>query len=131
MTPEALLCLSLAIYHESRDQPLDGQFAVAEVVLRRFRDPRWPDDVCSVVFQPHQFEWSRLPWPMLVPKDQYAYSDALAIAQAASLLPTGWGAATRCADHFHSQMERLPRFAQTYRLEKKIGGHWFYCSDAL
>lgn len=129
MNPEALLCLSLAVYHEARGESLDGQFAVAEVVLRRVRDPRWPDDVCSVVFQPHQFEWARLPWPMLVPKDQYAYSDAMAIAQAASILPTGWGAATRCADHFHSGDR--PHWAYVYRMEKKIGGHYFYCSTDI
>lgn len=47
----ALLCLALTIYHEARGEPLSGQIAVAQVVMNRVHDPRYPDDVCSVVHQ--------------------------------------------------------------------------------
>jgi len=46
-----MLCLALTIYHEARDQSLEGQIAVAQVVMNRVHDPRYPDDVCSVVHQ--------------------------------------------------------------------------------
>lgn len=44
-------CLSEAIYFESRGEPFSGQIAVAEVVLNRVDDPRFPDTVCSVTRQ--------------------------------------------------------------------------------
>jgi len=47
----ALLCMALNLYHEARDQPLVGQLAVGSVVINRVRDPRFPNDVCEVVFE--------------------------------------------------------------------------------
>jgi hypothetical protein len=44
-------CLAEAIYFESRGEPLDGQVAVAEVVLNRVDDRRFPKTVCSVTNQ--------------------------------------------------------------------------------
>lgn len=44
-------CLSEAIYFESRGEPLAGQIGVAEVVLNRVDDPRYPKTVCGVTHQ--------------------------------------------------------------------------------
>ena len=44
-------CMAQAIYYESRNEPLAGQLAVAEVVSNRMRDHRYPDTACGVVFQ--------------------------------------------------------------------------------
>jgi len=44
-------CLSTAVYYEARGEPVDGQAAVAQVVLNRARHPAWPNSVCGVVFQ--------------------------------------------------------------------------------
>ncbi len=44
-------CLAQAIYFESRGEPLDGQIAVAEVVLNRVDDRRFPKTVCGVTRQ--------------------------------------------------------------------------------
>lgn len=51
MILEATFCLALAIYHESRGEPLAGQLAVGLVILNRVESPRYPDDVCGVVKQ--------------------------------------------------------------------------------
>lgn len=50
-----LLCLAAMIYGEARGEPVDGQVAVAQVAMNRVVDHRWPDDVCSVVYQDRQF----------------------------------------------------------------------------
>lgn len=42
-------CLRRAVYFEARGEGLQGQFAVAEVVLNRVDSPDFPDTVCSVV----------------------------------------------------------------------------------
>ena len=47
----ALECLAKAVYFEARGEPLDGQRAVAEVILNRVDSPRFPSTVCGVVTQ--------------------------------------------------------------------------------
>lgn len=47
----ALMCLALNLYHEARSEPIVGQMAVASVVLNRVKDPRFPNDICSVVHE--------------------------------------------------------------------------------
>src|SRR5690606_38719047 len=44
-------CLATAIYFEARGANYRGQVAVAQVVLNRVEDHRYPDTICSVVFQ--------------------------------------------------------------------------------
>lgn len=44
-------CLATAIYYEARSEPVVGQIAVAEVIMNRVRDYRYPDSVCGVVYQ--------------------------------------------------------------------------------
>lgn len=54
----SLLCLATVLYLEARGEGVEGMNVVADVVLERVEDPRWPDDVCSVVQQPRQFAWT-------------------------------------------------------------------------
>jgi spore germination cell wall hydrolase CwlJ-like protein len=44
-------CLKTAIYFEARGESLQGQFAVAEVILNRVDSARYPKTVCGVVGQ--------------------------------------------------------------------------------
>lgn len=44
-------CLTKALYHEARGEPISGQIAVAEVILNRVDHPRYPDTICGVVHQ--------------------------------------------------------------------------------
>ncbi len=48
---QSLDCLALNIYHEARGEPLDGQVAVAQVVMNRVGDAEFPGQVCEVVRQ--------------------------------------------------------------------------------
>ena len=45
------MCLAKAIYFEARSESLEGQLAVAKVILNRVRDPRFPNTICGVVYQ--------------------------------------------------------------------------------
>jgi spore germination cell wall hydrolase CwlJ-like protein len=49
-------CLALALYHEARGEPLVGQIAVAQVVLNRVMDKRYPNTICAVVKQKKAFK---------------------------------------------------------------------------
>ena len=44
-------CLSEAVYYEARSERTSGQLAVAEVVMNRVKDHRYPNTVCEVVYQ--------------------------------------------------------------------------------
>ena len=47
----SLDCLTAAVHFEAATEPLEGQRAVAQVVLNRVRHPAFPNTVCGVVFQ--------------------------------------------------------------------------------
>jgi len=42
-------CLTEALYFEARGEPIEGQYAVAEVILNRVDHANYPDSVCDVV----------------------------------------------------------------------------------
>ena len=50
-------CLAGAVYFEARSEPVDGQLAVAEVVLNRAGSGQYPTTICEVVTQPWQFSF--------------------------------------------------------------------------
>lgn len=44
-------CMKTALYFEARGETIEGQFAVAEVILNRVDSVRYPNTVCGVVKQ--------------------------------------------------------------------------------
>jgi len=54
---DPLVCLATAIYFEARGEPIIGQIAVANVIINRVYDERYPDDICSVVTQGPTYTW--------------------------------------------------------------------------
>jgi spore germination cell wall hydrolase CwlJ-like protein len=44
-------CLAEAVYYEARNETIEGQIAVAQVVLNRVRSGNWPSTICAVVRQ--------------------------------------------------------------------------------
>lgn len=53
-------CVAQAVFHEARGESVQGQRAVADVVMNRARSGRWGGSACSVVNAPSQFSnrWS-------------------------------------------------------------------------
>lgn len=47
----AIGCLAEAVYYEAGAERVEGQRAVAQVVINRARDPNFPSSVCEVVYQ--------------------------------------------------------------------------------
>lgn len=120
---EALRCLSLAIYHEARGEPYLGQLAVAWVVMNRVTSRRWPDTVCEVVWQRHQFSWTN-DGRSDRPRERKAWQQVQDIArlvyrsEAANVI----GEAT----HYHASYIRTPGWAHHFTLVAAIGKHLFY-----
>jgi len=76
-------CLANAVYFESRGEPVEGQLAVAQVVLNRASSGRFPADLCAVITQKAQFSFiheGRFP---VANRDSEAWRKAVAIARIA------------------------------------------------
>lgn len=57
MVATSLVCLALTIWTESRGEPLQGQIAVASVVMNRVETGN--STVCGEVTKPSQFPWAK------------------------------------------------------------------------
>jgi N-acetylmuramoyl-L-alanine amidase len=50
-------CIAVAVYHEARGESVEGQLAVARVIMNRAASGRYPTTWCKVVKQPWQFSF--------------------------------------------------------------------------
>ena len=119
----ALLCLALAIYHEGRGENLTGQRAVASVVLNRVQDPRYPDTVCGVVWEPKQFSFTHDGKPEKMYEVE-AREKAMQVAEEA-LQGNGLNITST---HYHSNKVR-PYWKTHYKLDGRVGNHLFYTNE--
>jgi len=118
-----LMCLAQAVYFESRGEPLDGQLAVAEVIVNRAESSRFPDNYCGVVTQRAQFSFvngGNIPQPREATR---AWSRAKAIARIAHR--ELWETRASDALFFHATHVR-PRWARTKVARATIDRHIFY-----
>lgn len=119
-------CLSAAVYYEARSEPLDGQRAVAQVVLNRVRDRAFPASVCRVVYQRSaagcQFSFV-CDGSMNHPIESRAWQIAQAVAQAA--LGGSVYAPVGSATHYHTSAI-LPWWASSLARIGTVGSHIFY-----
>lgn len=53
--PKELECMRLVVHHEARGETNKGQEAVVHTVLNRLKSARYPNTICKVIWQPHQF----------------------------------------------------------------------------
>lgn len=73
-------CLAENIYWEARGEPVLGQVWVAKSVLDRKADPRWPDSVCGVVFDPKQYSWTLEERRPILDKSSFKLAQEVAMA---------------------------------------------------
>jgi len=121
-------CLTAAVYYEARSEPVDGQRAVAQVVLNRVRDRAFPHSVCGVVYQGAnrrtgcQFSFA-CDGSMAHRRDLSAWDRARAIAAAA--LAGSVYAPVGGATFYHTQAI-LPWWASSLSRIGSVGAHIFY-----
>jgi spore germination cell wall hydrolase CwlJ-like protein len=124
----ALECLAQAVYYEAATENVDGQRAVAQVVLNRMRHPGFPSTVCGVVYQ-----GSDLPTGC---QFTFTCNGSLARTPVASLWNEAKKIATEAlnghvfapighATHYHADYV-LPYWADSLAKQVQIGHHIFY-----
>jgi spore germination cell wall hydrolase CwlJ-like protein len=119
-------CLTEALYFEARGESLDGQIAVAEVILNRVDSPLYPRTVCGVVKQRGgggcQFSYvcdgrtDRM-------RDRASADRAGRIARA--MLDGAPRVLTEGATHFHTRGVK-PGWSRRFDRTAAIGAHLFY-----
>jgi hypothetical protein len=124
----ALECLTQAVYYEAASEGVDGQRAVAQIVLNRMRHPAYPASVCGVIYQGSerttgcQFTFTcdgslaRIPAQSLWNQARRIASDALS---GKVFAPVGH------ATHYHADYV-LPYWADSLDKSIQIGRHIFY-----
>ena len=127
MTP--LTCLAVAIFFEARAEPIDGMAAVANVIINRVEDSRYPDTVCDVVWEPKQFSFTHDgltddPEAHTGHQDKIAWVTSQEVAKAAlrgDLLGIS-------STHYHAR-KVLPFWANHYTKDGSVGEHIFYTNN--
>lgn len=118
-------CLATAVYFEARGETVEGQLAVARVVMNRAASGKYPPDWCSVMKQPWQFSFVN-PRTGAVPQADlnsaaWRKAEAVAMLAASKIVPSVgedvlWYHATYVA----------PSWGRRLTLAQRIGTHIFY-----
>ena len=135
----AITCLAVAIYFEARSEPIAGQLAVAQVILNRVVDERYPDTVCEVIMEGpthpsghpvrHKCQFSF--WCDGKPEnvhDYEAWQTAVRVATAAAEPDAHTIDVSEGATFYHST-NVSPTWRYTMHMTVEIGHHVFYRSE--
>lgn len=119
--PAQISCLTNAVYHESRGESLEGQQAVAWVVINRVNADKYPDTACDVISQPSQFSFYGV---ASSPVETVAWVKAVAVAAYVYVGSPFQVDPTKGALSFHSTAisNPWPKLKKTV----KIDNHVFY-----
>jgi hypothetical protein len=116
-------CLAQAVYFEARGEPIEGQLAVAEVVINRARSGLYPDTYCEVITQPWQFSFVRHGRIPEADESSDAWQRAEAIAEIAQ--QNLWKSKAADALYFHATYVN-PSWARQKVELAQIDTHIFY-----
>jgi spore germination cell wall hydrolase CwlJ-like protein len=123
-------CLALNIYYEARGSNLADKAAVADVVINRTLDRRYPSSICGVVHDGYkpgrrdcQFSWY-CDGKSDKPRDMDRWYEARAIAYNMLEYNTYRGI-SEGATHYHATYVN-PFWADSLQMVGRIGAHIFY-----
>jgi len=116
-------CLANAVYFEARSEPIEGQLAVAEVVLNRAASGRYPTDLCAVITQKAQFSFIRRGRFPSADRGSEAWKKAVAIASIARQKLAG---NLPSSDLWYHATYVSPKWGKRLTKQTQIGLHIFY-----
>ena len=118
-----LECLAGAIYFESRGEPINGQLAVAQVVINRADSRQFPSDYCGVVYQRAQFSFVKNGRMPSIARSSTAWKKAKKIA---TIAHRGlWESEAQDSLYFHAKYVS-PGWARAKSRRTAINTHIFY-----
>lgn len=121
-------CLTEALYFEARGESLEGQIAVAEVILNRVDSDAFPNSVCAVVRQ-GESRRNACQFSYACDGKKEVFTEARARARAGKIARLMLDGAPRLltqgATHYHATSVR-PRWSKRLERTAKVGAHIFY-----
>ena len=121
-------CMTQAIYYEARNQSVAGRLAVADVVLNRVENPRYPSTVCGVVYQGSKRR-TGCQFSFTCDGSMNARVERRAMVEAQTLATAVLGgfrlSLTDGATNYHATYVN-PYWAPTLAKTAKVGDHIFY-----
>lgn len=121
-------CLAEALYFEARGETIDGQRAVAEVILNRVDSRAYPNSICGVIDQgAHrrnrcQFSYNCDGVPEAI-NNRRAFQIAMDVAK--EMITNSERPLTGGATHYHAARVS-PHWASSLKRTTQIGSHIFY-----
>ena len=118
-------CIATAVYFEARGESLEGQLAVARVIMNRASSGRYPPSWCGTVKQPWQFSFVRNGRFPSANTSSAAWRKAVAITRLAisNAVPT----LSNDVLWYHADYV-APSWGRRLTRVEKIGTHIFYRS---
>lgn len=121
-------CLAMAVYYEAASESIEGQRAVAQVVMNRMRHPAYPGSVCGVVFQGSE-RTTGCQFSFTCDGSLNRQPQAAAMARARMVARAALGgyvfAPVGMATHYH-RTDIYPYWASSLQTVGTIGLHRFY-----
>ena len=115
---EALLWLSLNVYHEGRNLDQLDQIAIAHVTINRSKNRKLP--IKKVVLQPYQFSWTNQKEDYY-PHEENAFDECVESALVALKGYDFTGGAT----HYH-RVDIIPEWTNRLQYTRTYGSHILY-----
>jgi len=118
-------CLATAVYFEARGETLEGQLAVARVIMNRAASGKYPSDWCGVMKQPWQFSFVNPRTGQHPQADinsaSWRKAEAIALLAASKVVPT----VSDDVLWYHADYV-APSWGRRLSIVQKIGAHIFY-----
>lgn len=116
-------CIATAVYFEARGEALEGQLAVARVIMNRAASGQYPSSWCSVVKQPAQFSFVRHGQFPTINTASAAWAKAQGVTRLAmsNVIPS----LSNDVLWYHADYVN-PSWGHRLSMAQKIGAHIFY-----
>ena len=132
----SLQCHTANLWYEARGESPEGMKAISAVVINRKNSGKFGSSDCQVIFQKHQFSWTKQQsfkdiqkalngdTSDLTAKDRRVYQQVQQIASKA-VLEGSSGTVPKATMWYHATYAK-PRWSEKFKRVKKIGKHVFY-----
>lgn len=117
-----LNCLTEAVYHEARGEPIAGQKLVAKTILQRTKSKDFPNTVCGVISEKSQFSYRSKRGSRSTIKEPATYKKIESLVKTEA---TNFTSSKSNPLYFYNPRKANPSWAKRMKVVKRAGNHVF------